>query len=78
MKRGLIIGLIALLLLVSTGTAIGAKGRPASDWIVRDTAEQALRAAADFIAETGSEPLDVEIYHGTLNDELWTVEIIWQ
>lgn len=75
----LIIVILAVLALALAG-GVAAKGKtPASDFVVRDQAEDALRAAADFVGETGSEPFDVEVHYDPVGvDGQWVVELIWQ
>jgi hypothetical protein len=76
MKRFVLIIVILAAVLALAAGGVAAKGRLSNDIIVRDTAEDVLRAAADFVEETGSEPWDVEVYHDIAGSQ-WVVELIW-
>ena len=50
-------------------------GKTATTVLTAERAADALRAAAVYLDETGSEPLDVEVYDPDEQDGLWVVVV---
>lgn len=76
-KRLTQVVIVVIVALLMTAAVVQAGGRRSSTLIVRGSAVEALRAAADYIDETGSAPWDVEIrYDPVAADSLWVVEVM--
>lgn len=72
MKRSVLIIVILAVLVMAGGVQAG---KVSTTSFTAERAADALRAAATYLDETGSEPVDVEVYDPGIQDGLWVVVV---
>lgn len=74
-ERGRVAVLIIVILAVLVMAGGVQAGKTSTTVLTAENAADALRAAVVYLDETGSEPLDVEVYDPDGQDGLWLVVV---
>ena len=73
MKRAVLIIVILAVLVMAGG--VQADGKTTGTWYTNADPVMVLRDAADYILETGSDPIDIEVFYDP-DSGLWTA-VVW-